>query len=75
MAEFLDRIQIHERFPSEWVLIGDPQTDESLNVKGGVVLFHSKVRDEIDLKAIELRPRRFAVLFTGETVGTFAINL
>ena len=75
MTEFLNQVQIHVRFPSEWVLIGDPQTDESLALKGGVVLFHSKIRDELDRKAIELRPGRFAVLFTGEPVGTFAINL
>ena len=75
MADVLDQAQIHERFPSEWVLIDDPQTDESLAVQGGVVLFHSKNRDDVDRKAIELRRRRFAVLFTGDSPEHIAINL
>jgi hypothetical protein len=75
MAEVLDQIQICERFPSEWVLIDSPQTDELLAVKGGVVLFHSKDRDEVYNKAAELRPRRFAVLFTGPMPEHIAINL
>jgi len=66
MAEVLDQARIHEQYPSEWVLIGDPQTDESFAVKGGVVLFHSKNREEVYRKAHELRPRRFSVIFTGE---------
>ena len=58
--------EIRERFPSEWVLIGDPQTSESLAVQAGKVLHHSKDRDEVYHKAVELRPRRFAFLYTGE---------
>jgi hypothetical protein len=75
MTEVLDQTQIHERYRSEWVLIGDPQTDETLAVRRGVVLFHSRDREELDRKIIELRPPRFAVIFTGETSGHFAINL
>ena len=67
MAEVLDRTQMHERFPSEWVLIGSPQTNEGLGVEAGVVLFHSKDREDVYRKAHELRPGRFAVVFTGET--------
>ena len=58
--------EIRERFPSEWVLIGDPQTAETLAVQAGKVLHHSKDRDEVYRKAVELRPKRFAFLFTGE---------
>ena len=57
--------EIRERFPSEWVLIGDPQTAETLAVQAGKVLHHSKDRDEVYRKAVELRPRRCAFLFTG----------
>ena len=66
MAEVLAKAQIHEKFPSEWVLIGNPQTHELLGVEAGVVLFHSKDRDEVYSKAIELRPKRFAMLYTGD---------
>jgi hypothetical protein len=57
--------EIRERFPSEWVLIGDPQTSETLAVQAGKVLCHSKDRDEVYGKAIELRPKRCAFLYTG----------
>jgi hypothetical protein len=65
--------QMLDRFDSEWVLIDDPQTDESLEVEAGYVVWHSKDRD--DRKAIELRPRRFALLYTGRMPEGTAIVL
>ena len=66
MAEVLTIDEINERFPDEWVLIGDPETDESLEVRRGKVLCHSKERDEVDQAAIDLAPpKRIAVLYTG----------
>jgi hypothetical protein len=56
-------------------LVSDPQTDESLEVKGGVVLWHSPDRDEVYQKAIELHPRRFVVLYTGTLLEDAAIIL
>ena len=58
--------EIERQFDSEWVLIGDPQTDQNLEVQAGKVLWHSKDRDEVYRKAVELRPRRFAMLYTGK---------
>ena len=66
MTEILSVDQIKTRYPSEWVLIGDPEETETLEVLGGRVLFHSAMADEIYRKAAELRPGRFATLFTGE---------
>jgi len=57
--------EIRKRFALEWVLIGDPQTSETLAVQAGKVLHHSKDRDEVYRKAVELRPGRFAFLYTG----------
>jgi hypothetical protein len=65
MTDVLTLAQIEEQFPSEWVLVGDPQTTETLEVKSGAVLWHSKDRDEVYRKAVALRPKRFAVLYTG----------
>ena len=58
--------EIESQFDSEWVLVGDPQTNDSLEVLSGNVLHHSKDRDEVYRKAVAQRPKRFAVLFTGE---------
>jgi hypothetical protein len=65
MNEIMTYEEIRSRFDSEWVLLGDPVTDETLRVLEGKVLWHSKDRDEVYGKAKELRPRRSAVLYTG----------
>ena len=57
--------RIKARFDSEWVLIGAPDTDETLNVRSGDVLHHSKDREEVYRRALALRPARAAVLYTG----------
>ena len=65
MNDVLTVAEIEERFGSEWILIEDPQTNEALEVEAGKVRWHSKDRDEVIRKAVELRPKRFAVLYTG----------
>ena len=67
--------EIEARFASEWVLLEDPQKGAALEVQGGRVCWHSKDRDEAYRKAIELRPRRFAVLYTGKMPKDTAIVL
>ena len=75
MDEVLTIAQIEKRFDSEWVLVGEPQTDDSLEVRSGKVLWHSKDRDEVYRKAVELRPKRFAMLYTGTMPRDTAIAL
>lgn len=65
MENVLTLAEIQSRFESEWVLVSDPQTNESLEVLSGKVLYHSKDRDEVYRKAVEVRPKRFAMLYTG----------
>lgn len=75
----MDRVltlkQIEERFESEWVLVEDPETDDALEVQRGKVLWHSKDRDQVYRKAVELRPKRFAMLYTGKIPEDTAIVL
>jgi hypothetical protein len=66
MDKVLTIAEIESQFESEWVLVDDPQTDESLEVQSGKVLYHSKDRDEFDRKVLEFRPKRFAVVYTGK---------
>ena len=75
MDEAITIAEIQSRFQSEWVLLEDPQADESLEVKSGKVLYHSKDRDEVYRKAIELHPKRFAMLFTGVIPENTAVVL
>ena len=65
MNEVLLLPEIQSRFESEWVLLEDPETTESLEVTKGKVLWHSKDRDEVYRKAKELQPKHAAILYTG----------
>jgi hypothetical protein len=75
MSEILTLVEIEARFDSEWVLLDEPQTSDALEVQSGQVLFHSKDRDEVYRKAIELHPKRFAMVFTGAMPENTAIVL
>ncbi|MGZ9187946.1 MAG: hypothetical protein ACXW6R_25080 [Candidatus Binatia bacterium] len=75
MEEVLAIAQIEAQFDSEWILVGDPQTNEALEVQRGKVLWHSKDRDEVYRKAVELRPRRSAMLYTGKMPKDTAVVL
>jgi hypothetical protein len=65
MDEVMTLIEMKAKFESEWILFEDPDTTESLEVKSGKVLWHSKDRDEVYRKARELGPKHSAILYTG----------
>jgi hypothetical protein len=75
MTDVLTTAEIETRFPSEWVLIGDPQTDESQRLLAGTILFHSPDRDDVDRKLLELRPSRFAFRYLGTLPDDVALVL
>lgn len=75
MDNVMTMTEIEHQFEDEWVLVVDPVTDSALDVQGGSVAWHSSDRDEIYRKAIELRPTRFAVIYTGEMPEGTAIAL
>lgn len=66
MDEVLTIDEIKARYAPDWVLIGEPRTDEHYNVLGGKVLFHSRSREEVYQKAVDLRPGYFAFEFLGD---------
>jgi hypothetical protein len=65
MNKVMSLVEIYKKFESEWILVEDPETRESLEVTKGKVLWHSKDRDEVYRKARELAPRSSAILYTG----------
>ncbi len=75
MDEVLSMTEIEARFDSEWVLIDDPSTDEALEVRGGTVRCHGKDREEVYRRAVEIRPKRFAIVYTGKMPRDTAIVL
>jgi phage pi2 protein 07 len=75
MSNLMTITEIEAQFASEWVLVENPQTNQALEVQGGIVRYHSKDRDEVYRQAIALRPQRFAVLYTGRMPEDTAIVL
>ena len=66
--------EIESEFDSEWVLVDEPETNEQLEVLKGRVIHHSKDRDEVYRKAVSLRPKRSAILYTGSIpAGTVVV--
>jgi hypothetical protein len=65
MSNVLSIAEIEAACPSEWILVEDPETNDALEVQSGKILAHSKDRDEVYREAVRLRPKRFAMLYTG----------
>jgi hypothetical protein len=75
MADVLTIAEIEAQFIAEWVLVEDPQTNDALELQCGKVLSHSKDRDEVYREAVRLRPKRFAMLYTGTLPKDTAVVL
>jgi hypothetical protein len=75
MDEVLTLAEIQDRFDSEWVLVEDPELDENLEIVRGKVVWHSKDRDEVYRKDLELRPKSAAYVYTGQMPENTAIVL
>jgi hypothetical protein len=75
MTEVMTIADIEARFDSEWVLLGEPVTDEELHVLSGRVLAHSRDRDEVDRSLLTLRPHRYATWYTGRLPDDMVVVL
>ena len=75
MKEALSLAEIKQRYDAEWVLIADPETNDDFSIKKGVVLWHSKDRDEVYRKARELHPNHSAILCIAKVPDDVAVVL
>lgn len=75
MNEVLTIAEIESQFQSEWILVEEPRTNEALKVQSGRVRWHSKDREEVYRKAVEIRPKRFAIVYTGTMPEDTAVVL
>ena len=73
--KIMTQAEIEAQFENEWILVEDPQFDAKDTLLRGKVLWHSKDRDEVYRKDLELRPHSAAYLFTGPIPENIAINL
>jgi hypothetical protein len=76
MSELMTVAEMEAAYPGEWLLILEPESNEFNQLLRGRVVFHSKDRDEMYRKAIELpAPKRFATRYTGTLPPDTAIVL
>lgn len=67
--------KIKDKFKDEWVLIEVKKADEAFNLKEGDVIAHSKDKEEIYRKLLELKPKRFSIEYTGKIPEDLAVVL
>jgi hypothetical protein len=75
MSATVTLAEIEDRYDAEWVVVGDAEFDERSQLVRGKVLFHSKSRDEVDRKDMELRPAAAAIHYTGHVPDDAAVVL
>lgn len=73
-SEIMTVCEIKEHYDNEWILLEDPVLDERKLVAGGKVRCHSKNRDDVYNKAVELRLRHSTFHYTGPTPENIFIN-
>ncbi len=66
---------IVDQFKDEWVLIRVKKVDEHYHVQEGDVVAHSKNKEEIYRKLLEIKPRRFSIEYTGRIPEDLAVVL
>ena len=66
IGEFMTKEEIYAEFDAEWVVLEDTVRDETHELKGGIIIAHGKNKREVYGKAVELRPKHSAFLYTGE---------
>ena len=74
MEKMMSINQIKKRYKSEWILLSDPKVAKG-KVLGGKIAFHSKDRDRIYRRMLELKLPQFATLYTGTIPKDMAIIL
>ncbi|MBI5181540.1 MAG: hypothetical protein HZA06_01355 [Nitrospirae bacterium] len=67
--------KILEQYKDEWVLIDVKVTDDDFMVKEGDVIAHSKDKEEIYKKLLEIRPKNFSIEYTGKIPEDLAVVL
>ena len=70
--------EIKNAFKDQWVLVQVDEVDASFNILEGEVLAHSKDKEEVYKKLLQIRPKEFSVEYTGvipEDLAVVLVNL
>lgn len=66
---------ILEQYKDEWVLIDVKETNEDFTIKEGNVIAHSKDKEDIYKKLLEIRPKNFSIEYAGKIPENLAVVL
>jgi hypothetical protein len=75
MTQVITMAEIEKSFDSQWVLVGDPEFNDRMEVVQRKVLFHSRDKEEVYRKDQEIHPKSAAYVYTGPTPDNVLINL
>jgi hypothetical protein len=65
--------EIIEQYKDEWVLIDVKDVNDDFTIREGEVLAHSKDKEEIHKKLLEIRPKKFSIEYTGKIIENFEV--
>jgi len=72
--EILTITEIRDRYPGEWVLIADPESEDQWNALRGKILAHSPEREEIDKALIAFKHiQSISIEYTGPIPYDYAV--
>jgi L-rhamnose mutarotase len=73
-GEILTIAEIRDRYPCEWVLIAEPESDEQWNALRGKILAHSPDREEINKALIAFKHiQSISIEYTGPLPFDYAV--
>ena len=76
IGKILTAAEIRDRYPREWVLIADTESDDLWNVIRGEVLAHSPQREEIDRALTKFKDvRSISIEYTGPIPDEYSAML
>ncbi|PSF37271.1 hypothetical protein C7H19_11175 [Aphanothece hegewaldii CCALA 016] len=74
--EVLTISEMRKRYPQEWLLIADTESDDDFNIIKGELLAHSSNREEIDQALLNYSDvKSLAIEYTGPISEDYAVIL
>jgi len=65
--------EIVKKYKDEWVLLEVIRVDKNMKIKEGKILSHSKDKNDIYNKLVKVKPKKFAIEFTGKIPDDLAV--
>ncbi|MGA1863699.1 MAG: hypothetical protein ACMUHX_01420 [bacterium] len=67
--------EIFEKYKDEWILIECIRVDKNFEIIEGEILYHSKDKNDVYKKLLELKPKNYTIEYTGNIPEDLAVML